>query len=75
VTKQRSPLDGRVVEVSLSREGKRLLDAVTDARRREVMAVLERMEPADAVAVAEALTTFNRAARETADGDWVTTSW
>lgn len=75
VTKQRSQLDARIVEVSLSRQGKRLLDTVTEARRREVLAVLGRMEPAKAAAAIEALAAFNDTAREVDDSDWVTTPW
>ncbi|GAA1968214.1 MarR family transcriptional regulator [Nocardioides panacihumi] len=75
VTKQRSALDARIVEVSLSRQGKRLLDTVTDARRREVLAVLDRMEPAEAAAAIQALAAFSDTAREVHDADWVTTPW
>jgi DNA-binding MarR family transcriptional regulator len=75
VTKQRSPLDARIVVVSLSRQGKRLLDAVTDARRREVMAVLERMQPEDAERATRALAAFSAASRELQDDDWATTPW
>ena len=75
VSKQRSPSDARIVEVSLSREGKRLLDAVTDARRREVRAVLDRMGPRRAAEVTQALSAFSQAAQEVEDADWATTPW
>jgi DNA-binding MarR family transcriptional regulator len=75
VTKQRSRLDGRIVEVSLSREGRRLLEAVNEARRREVLAVLEQMDPADVVGAVRALDAFSDAAREVADRDWPATAW
>lgn len=75
VAKQRSRSDGRVVEVTLTRAGKRLLDAVTRARSREVMAVLDRMEPEARDAVISALSDFNAAAREGGEEDWATTPW
>jgi DNA-binding MarR family transcriptional regulator len=75
VSKERSPSDARIVEVSLSRQGKKLLDTVTDARRRQVQAVLEQMGPGRAAEVTNALSAFSRAAREVEDEDWVTTPW
>lgn len=64
VAKQRSRADGRVVEVTLTRAGKRLLDAVNEARRHEVMTVLHRMDPDQRDGVVSALAAFNAAARE-----------
>jgi DNA-binding MarR family transcriptional regulator len=75
VNKQRSRTDGRIVEVSLTRAGKQLLDAVTAQRRREVSAVLEQMDPSLVDATIDALDRFNRAAREVEDQDWVATPW
>jgi DNA-binding MarR family transcriptional regulator len=75
VSKQRSRSDGRVVEVSLTIDGMRLLEAVTERRRREVNAVLGQMEPAKAAAAIEILADFSRAAREIDDRDWATTPW
>jgi DNA-binding MarR family transcriptional regulator len=75
VNKQRSRADGRIVEVSLTRAGKQLLDAVTDQRRNEVTKVLEQLDPSMVDATIEALGRFNRAAREVEDQDWVATPW
>lgn len=75
VAKQRSASDARIVEVSLSRDGKRLLDTVTDARRREVRAVLDRMGSRRAAEVTQALSAFSQAAREVEDAHWATTPW
>src|SRR3954454_20537477 len=75
VSKQRSRSDGRVVEVSLTIDGMRLLDAVTERRRQEVGTVLSQMEPAKAQAAIEILADFSRAAREVDDRDWATTPW
>lgn len=75
VNKQRSRADGRIVEVSLTRAGMQLLDAVTEQRRREVTAVLEQMDATVVDGAIEALARFNRAAREVEDQDWVATPW
>jgi DNA-binding MarR family transcriptional regulator len=75
VNKQRSRSDGRIVEVSLTRAGKQLLDAVTEQRRREVSAVLGQMDATVVDATIEALSRFNRAAREVEEQDWVATPW
>ena len=75
VNKQRSRSDGRIVEVSLTRAGKQLLDAVTEERRREITAVLEQMDPSFVEATIDTLSHFNRASREVEDEDWVATPW
>jgi DNA-binding MarR family transcriptional regulator len=75
VNKQRSRTDGRIVEVSLTREGMQLLEAVTEQRRREITAVLEQLDSTVVDAAIDALGRFNRAAREVADQDWVATPW
>jgi len=71
VTKRRSRSDGRLVEVALTRHGERLLSAVSDARRREVDAVLQRLTPEQRAAAVDALAAFNAAAGETEEGDWM----
>lgn len=75
VAKQRSRSDGRLVEVTLTRAGTRLLEAVTEVRRREVVTVLNRMRPELRDGVISALAAFNAAAREDSDDDWSTTPW
>ena len=75
VSKQRSRSDGRIVEVSLTREGRRVVDAVTDQRRAEVRAVLARMDPAQVAAAIEALTAFSTAAGEQDDEEWAAVPW
>ncbi len=68
--RRRSADDGRVVQVELSPEGRRLLDAVAGRRREEVRRVVEQMAPDDADAVVAALRAFNAAAHETAQDEW-----
>lgn len=75
VAKQRSRVDGRVVEVTLTPAGRRLLDAVNEARRREVMAVLRRMDPDQREQVVAALAAFDAAAREGGAQDASTPPW
>ena len=70
IERQRSSDDGRVVRVSLTREGKRTVDTVTAARRREVGQVLEKLSTDDAHHMVSALIAFNEAAGERQDHSW-----
>lgn len=67
VARRRSEEDGRVVCVVLTPEGSTVVDAVTRARRAEILAVLERMDDVDPRAIIGALQAFNDAAHETSD--------
>jgi DNA-binding MarR family transcriptional regulator len=64
VERRGSDADRRVVEVVLTADGARLVDAVGRLRREELRAVLDRMDPVDARTVAAALRAFNAAAHE-----------
>jgi DNA-binding MarR family transcriptional regulator len=70
-----SPHDGRAVRVSITKAGRRLVDAVLAHRRREITDVLKRVPPTDAARVVAALTLFNNAAHERADGEWHSTTF
>jgi DNA-binding MarR family transcriptional regulator len=72
VQRGRSPEDGRVVRVALTVEGRRVVDAVTARRRRDVRRVLDAMGDDDRDAVLAALRAFSAAAHELEDRDWVT---
>jgi DNA-binding MarR family transcriptional regulator len=66
--------DRRETILSLSAPGRRLVDRVTARRRRDLAAIVERMDRRDRQAVVEALTAFARAAGERFSGDpfgWV----
>lgn len=65
-----SPKDGRVVRVSITRAGRRLVESVLKHRRREVAEVLRHMAPVHVPAVLAALGAFNEAAHEREDADW-----
>jgi DNA-binding MarR family transcriptional regulator len=75
LTRTRSPADGRVVLVSLTKAGKALVGDVTRRRRAEVEKVLARMTAADTAGMLDALRAFNRAADELEDRDWASALW
>jgi len=75
VQRRGAPEDGRVVRVSLTRAGKEVLDVVTEHRRREVAAVLDRVPARRAKSIIAALRTFNDAAHERDDHVWAVASW
>jgi DNA-binding MarR family transcriptional regulator len=64
VARGSSPSDRRVVEVELTEDGARVVEAVTRSRREELRTLLDRMGPFDPAAVAAALRAFNAAAEE-----------
>ncbi|WP_165763359.1 MULTISPECIES: MarR family winged helix-turn-helix transcriptional regulator [unclassified Nocardioides] len=75
LTRTRSPVDGRVVLVSLTQAGTALVGEVTRRRRAEVEKVLARMTAADTAGMLDALRAFNRAADELGDRDWASALW
>jgi len=75
VSRDRSTQDGRVVRVSLTSVGVRLVKAVTERRRNEIETVLSRMTSSDAEGTMTALHAFNRAANELSDRDWASALW
>jgi DNA-binding MarR family transcriptional regulator len=68
-----STKDGRVVRVSITRAGRRLVDTVLKDRRRQVAEVLQQMAPMHVPTVVAALGAFNEAAHEREDTDWRST--
>lgn len=70
IARSRGAGDGRVVEVSLTERGHEVVAAVTEARRREILEVLTRMEHADVDAAVAALSAF-----AAAFGEHTLTSW
>lgn len=61
VERRRAAQDARSVLVSLSPAGRRQVEAVREARRREICAVLSRMSDRDALALMTACEAYNRA--------------
>lgn len=70
VDRQRSEDDGRVVQIRLTRQGGRLLDAVTQRRREDIAELMGRLSPEQEGVVVAALRAFNAAADEVALEDW-----
>jgi DNA-binding MarR family transcriptional regulator len=75
IRRSRSASDGRAVHVSITAAGRRLVDAVTEHRRREVAAVLRSLPRPQVEAVVTALADFSRAAHEQAETDWAVVGW
>jgi DNA-binding MarR family transcriptional regulator len=75
VRRSRSASDGRAVHVTITQAGRRLVDAVTDHRRREVSAVLGQLSLRQVEAVVTAMTQFNEAAHERAETEWADITW
>lgn len=75
VARDRSSKDGRAVEVSLTRAGGELLEAVRAHRREAVQRVLSRMSRTESAETIRALTAFGEAAHETGEAEWTTEAW
>jgi len=71
IARSRSETDGRAVVVSLTPEGRSLLHRVTEIRRAEIAAVLDRMQADRIPGALAALAEFSRAAGELGDGEWL----
>jgi DNA-binding MarR family transcriptional regulator len=70
VHRQRLSTDRRTVRVSISAAGRDLVAAVTQRRRRDVQAIVERMPPADRERLVTTLRLFADAAGEVPEQDW-----
>lgn len=64
VTRRDNPTNRREVVLGLSREGKRLVDTVTDRRRTEIASIVSAMPPERRAELVAALRTFADAAGE-----------
>lgn len=71
VARQRSTTDARSVRISVTDDGRAVLRAVHARRRAEVRAVLATIPAEQARGAVAALRTFNDAAHEVAEGDWM----
>lgn len=68
--RRRSAEDGRAVVVSLTPNGRSLVDSVTAVRRAEIRAVVDLIPPEDVAHTLAALESFSAAAGELPDGEW-----
>jgi DNA-binding MarR family transcriptional regulator len=64
VIRAENPENRRETLIQLTPEGSRLVDQVTDNRRREISSILARLDPDDRHLVLEAMSAFARAAGE-----------
>lgn len=70
ITRRRDVIDRRAVVLDLSASGRRLVDRVTDRRRREIGRILQAVDPAERSALVRAFATFGRAAGEVPEDGW-----
>lgn len=70
IRRSRSPQDRRIVNVAVTAAGRRLVDRVSDTRRRELRRILAQMAPAGRPALISALRSFSLAAGEVPEDDW-----
>ncbi len=71
VTRRTAEKDRRAVELSLSQEGRALVEEVTRRRRHEIATLLEAVPPQRHAAMVAALDDLIAAAGEVPDPDWV----
>jgi DNA-binding MarR family transcriptional regulator len=70
IRRQRQMTDRRSVRVTISTAGRDLVASVTQRRRREVRAIVDRMTPADQQQLVSTLRMFAEAAGEVPEQDW-----
>ena len=70
IRRQRLTSDRRSVRVSISPAGRELVASVTQRRRREVQAIVERMSPEQREQLVATLRMFAEAAGEVPEQDW-----
>jgi DNA-binding MarR family transcriptional regulator len=70
ITRRRDVTDRRVVVMDLSASGRRLVESVTERRRREINRILDAVDPSARTSLVRAFTTFGNAAGEIPEADW-----
>jgi DNA-binding MarR family transcriptional regulator len=70
ITRRDSTDDGREVTLACTARGKNLVDQVTQRRRAEMAAVVQRVRRTQRAAVIEALNAFSDAANEPPEAAW-----
>jgi DNA-binding MarR family transcriptional regulator len=74
IVRQSEQDDRRQVRLALTKEGRKLVGAVTDRRRREIEAILSTIAPEEQTVLVQALSQFAAAAGEVPEQDW-STGW
>jgi DNA-binding MarR family transcriptional regulator len=70
ITRRRDVVDRRAVLLDLSASGRRLVDRVTNKRRREIGRILKSVDPAEHEALVRAFAAFGDAAGEVPEDGW-----
>ena len=70
ITRRRDVVDRRAVLLDLSASGRRLVDRVTDQRRREIGRILKSVDPGEHEALVRAFAAFGAAAGEVPEDGW-----
>ncbi len=70
IARRRDVADRRVVVLSLSASGRRLVERVTERRRREIEQILDAVDPTEQASLVRAFTLFGAAAGEVPESDW-----
>ncbi len=70
IARHTSPNDRREIHLELTPTGRDIVEHVTEARRRDLESILERLTPADRAALTRTLNTFALAAGEAATESW-----
>jgi DNA-binding MarR family transcriptional regulator len=70
ITREVAPTNRRQVVIGLTSRGRRIVDAVTRRRRREITAIVESVPPAQRASMVRALRAFGDAAGELPDDGW-----
>ncbi len=70
IARRRDEADRRIVVLSLSASGRRLVERVTERRRREIERILGAVDQAERANLVRAFTVFGEAAGEVPEGDW-----
>jgi DNA-binding MarR family transcriptional regulator len=74
VARQSMKADRRQIRLALTKEGLKLVNAVTDRRRGEIAAIVNTIDPVEQVILIQALSHFAAAAGEVPEQDW-STGW
>jgi DNA-binding MarR family transcriptional regulator len=70
VRRAESPTSRREVSITLTPKGRRLVDAVTDERRKEIAKIVARVPTGERATLVHALNALGAAAGEPADSEW-----
>jgi DNA-binding MarR family transcriptional regulator len=74
IVRQSEQDDRRQVRLALTKKGLKLVGAVTNRRRREIVAILSTIAPEEQTVLVQALNRFAAAAGEVPEQDW-STGW